>query len=692
VYYQEYDFISKLTNSKNYTNTNHPLTEFTDKNYKPKIKDDQCIFYEDYTSSNGWTQVGSLVEIKNGQAKFIDGAPDGWPNGIQRRLFKKLNNPITDTDLWTASFKFTPLSVGDFGGPFTGHLIFSLSNNSQDPWCDCPDLKCTGYPPGSQDVISVTYMSPNPPNGIFSFNITVRNNKIRYDSPPLTYSKLGEDIYVELERDGFNYILNIFSDKDHTKPLGNGPVNLKLICLPELNYIQHGNSILGYELRELTASLDDVCIKVNGKCKTKYTSINYNGCQGDGYSVELNGMTYNENNPTGTYNLKSANCCDSIILINLNFQEKKYSEISYEGCQNDGYEVIVNNHKYNEKNPSGIEYLFTASGCDSIITINLKFNPKKSKTIDYTGCAGDGYSLSVNGVIYNENNPIGVEYLATSTGCDSIVSINFKFNKKYINKFEHTECKGSGYSKKVNGTIYNETNPSGIEMMHTVNGCDSIIIINLLFTENYEYVIVHNGCMNDDYSINLNGNDYNQNNPIGTEIVISTQGCDSILHINLTFNKIDTIQLKYDGCKGDKYNIIVGDKLYNENNHKGTEYLKNQFGCDSIVMVDLSYKDCVKLYDELCKIKVPNIFSPDNNGINDEFFINLNELCQVKEFHIFIYDRWGNNIFYSDDIKFRWNGRKNDEPLSSGVYTYLIRYLPLYGTEKIIAGDITLIK
>jgi len=344
------------------------------------LKDDQCIFYEEYTSSNGWTQVGSLVEIKNGQAQFIDGAPDGWPNGIQRRLFKKLNNPITDTDLWTASFKFTPLSVGDFGGPFTGHLLFSLTNNSNDPWCDCPDLNCTGYPPGSQDVISVTYMSPNPPNGDLSFYITVRHNYLRYDSPPITYNELGKEIFVVLTKTELNYTLNIYSDSEHNMPLGNGPVSLSVNCLSDFNYIQHGNAIVGYDYRQLTGMLDDVCIALNGKIETKKSTVNYIGCHGDGYSIEINGTKYDESNPVGIENIESASGCnDSLINVNLVFNPIDTNIIFYQGFQNDGYNLTINGTLYNELNPEGTEYLKNIYGCDSIIEIKLKFIPKKTE-------------------------------------------------------------------------------------------------------------------------------------------------------------------------------------------------------------------------------------------------------------------------------------------------------------------------
>lgn len=373
---------NKIPMSKISRNQNYLLNSRNTPDEKLKFglasSNDQCSFYEDYSNSIGWTQIGSLVEIKNGELQFINGAPDGWPDGIQRRVYKKLENSLKGSDLWTTSFKFLPKTVGDFGGPFTGHLLLSLTENTQDPWCDCPDLECSGYPIGSQDAISVTYMSPNPPNGNFSFYITVRNNYNRYDSPPLNYNILGEEIYVVLKKNELNYTLNIFSDADHSKPLGNGPVSLNMVCISELNYIQHGNSIVGFYARELTGSIDDVCIEYNGEIEKK-VNIEYNGCSGDNYSINVNGNTYNENNPSGTeYMNSSSGCVDSIVNINLVFNPLDTTKIVYEGIQGDGHKVIINGTIYDEFNPFGTEILKNHYGCDSIIYINLSFKPKKT--------------------------------------------------------------------------------------------------------------------------------------------------------------------------------------------------------------------------------------------------------------------------------------------------------------------------
>ena len=46
---------------------------------------------------------------------------------------------------------------------------------------------------------------------------------------------------------------------------------------------------------------------------------NYNGCIGDGYSIIVNGTTYDESNPTGTEDFQDANGCDTTVIINLVF-------------------------------------------------------------------------------------------------------------------------------------------------------------------------------------------------------------------------------------------------------------------------------------------------------------------------------------------------------------------------------------
>lgn len=101
----------------------------------------------------------------------------------------------------------------------------------------------------------------------------------------------------------------------------------------------------------------------------------------------------------------------------------------------------------------------------------------------------------------------------------------------------------------------------------------------------------------------------------------------------------------------------------------------------------------VRVINECSKLGfyIPNIFTPNSDGTNDEFFI-LPE--NKKEFiSISILDRWGNLFFQSDDAEFVWDGSFNKIDISSGVYAMIITALcPETGEIYNFGADLTVIK
>ncbi|MEM9895260.1 MAG: PKD domain-containing protein [Bacteroidota bacterium] len=71
-------------------------------------------------------------------------------------------------------------------------------------------------------------------------------------------------------------------------------------------------------------------------------------------------------------------------------------------------------------------------------------------------------------------------------------------------------------------------------------------------------------------------------------------------------------------------------------------------------------------------IFAPNAFTPDDNGLNDEFFIFKNDF--IDEFEILIYTRWGELIYTSQDQNFRWDGIFNGSLLPPETYAYIIKF------------------
>ncbi|MBL0006596.1 MAG: hypothetical protein IPP25_05250 [Saprospiraceae bacterium] len=123
-------------------------------------------------------------------------------------------------------------------------------------------------------------------------------------------------------------------------------------------------------------------------------------CSQSGFEVMVGNILYNEGNPVGTELLTASNGCDSLVYVDLTFNEQYAQEINYTGCSGDGYSMVVGNNLYNEANPSGIEMLMTQENCDSTIIVDLVYNPYYDYEINYQGCEGDGYEVIVNGIVY----------------------------------------------------------------------------------------------------------------------------------------------------------------------------------------------------------------------------------------------------------------------------------------------------
>nr|MBA3901940.1 gliding motility-associated C-terminal domain-containing protein [Bacteroidota bacterium] len=68
---------------------------------------------------------------------------------------------------------------------------------------------------------------------------------------------------------------------------------------------------------------------------------------------------------------------------------------------------------------------------------------------------------------------------------------------------------------------------------------------------------------------------------------------------------------------------------------------------------------------------IPNVFSPNNDGINDYFEIhNINE---CRNYQLTIFNRWGNKVFHTNNIRHYWNGQLNGAPVPEGVYFYKLQ-------------------
>ncbi len=72
------------------------------------------------------------------------------------------------------------------------------------------------------------------------------------------------------------------------------------------------------------------------------------------------------------------------------------------------------------------------------------------------------------------------------------------------------------------------------------------------------------------------------------------------------------------------------------------------------------------------QLLVPNVFTPNGDGVNDEFRVLYRSL---KEFTIWVYNRWGKLVYQSNDPSKGWDGTINGRKAAEGAYFYVIRAL-----------------
>ena len=319
--------------------------------------------------------------------------------------------------------------------------------------------------------------------------------------------------------------------------------------------------------------------------------IVHNGCEGDGFSVEVDGIIYDETNPIGNVRLIGPNGCDSTISVSLSFSDAIVNEIRHAGCEADGFNVVVNNVTYDQFNPVGRDTLTSSFGCDSIVDVSLNFAAPSDERIDYLGCQGDGFSVVVGNESFDESRTTGSVLLMNSEGCDSLVTVDLNFQVAQNNDIVHNGCLGDGFSVEVNGIVYDESNPSARIELVGASGCDSIINIDLSFSDVLTNSIVHDGCSGDGFSVEVNNIIYDESNPVGQEMFVSAAGCDSIVDVSLSFGQASSSVVDYLGCIGDGFSVAVNNTLYSEQLPSGTEVLTNRMGCDSTVSIDLVFQD-----------------------------------------------------------------------------------------------------
>jgi len=123
--------------------------------------------------------------------------------------------------------------------------------------------------------------------------------------------------------------------------------------------------------------------------------------------------------------------------------------------------------------------------------------------------------------------------------------------------------------------------------------------------------------------------------------------------------------------------------IYNKDNFYDIELeVLNGDGCKA----DITKRVMILAEEHLY---VPNVFTPNNDGMNETFHISHSN---VHQFTMYIYNRWGEKIFTSNNPDIEWDGSFQGVKCSEGVYFYILTYRTLQGHLRDKKGTVTLLR
>lgn len=113
--------------------------------------------------------------------------------------------------------------------------------------------------------------------------------------------------------------------------------------------------------------------------------------------------------------------------------------------------------------------------------------------------------------------------------------------------------------------------------------------------------------------------------------------------------------------------------------------ITNEVGCTATDTVTVFV---IPNYD----IFIPNAFTPNGDGFNDEFQLFINTKV-VQYMSMQIFNRWGEKVYESSDLNFKWDGTYKGVKVPSGVYTYQIKLTFIDGhKDELRTGSLTIIR
>jgi len=171
-----------------------------------------------------------------------------------------------------------------------------------------------------------------------------------------------------------------------------------------------------------------------------------------------------------------------------------------------------------------------------------------------------------------------------------------------------------------------------------------------------------------------------QTGPGNHQIIFSNSVCEDDMNIRVDEMPILTIPL-LEACEGLEPVIFSFDSVYDSYVWSdGTETVYKEIDVPGVYTLTIRNGECVRDFEfdiiNSCtpNVFIPNIFTPDNDGLNESFFPIINGVDE-NNMDLKIFDRWGKQVFQSKSKNNPWFGYDlNGDKVSTGNYVYIFTY------------------
>lgn len=331
--------------------------------------------------------------------------------------------------------------------------------------------------------------------------------------------------------------------------------------------------------------------------------------------TECNSYTWNESTYTtsGEYQqtFTAANGCDSVVTLNLTINRSKDTTV---------YATACNSYTWNDSTytTTGVyqQTLTASNNCDSTVTLHLTVNYSVTVPLADQVCAGTPYHANGFDTLFAAPGTYTLTNYATSQyGCDSTTNLTLTVNPTYNYSINRMICSGSTF--RFNGQDLSEAGTYVAEL-HTENGCDSVVTLNLTVGSEHRDTIDAHVCYGGSYHLNGFDVDNATTSRFLVNSGVSLTGCDSITVLHLFVHELNTTSINASICLGETYQQngfnITPEAVGTITNSRTVPTI---YGCDSTINLTLVVNPVYNLKDTqyTCQSETPYHYEIENVDI-----------------------------------------------------------------------------